>query len=136
MRPFRVYPDKKTLYYRVFVFPSLRKMRSWVAKARKNKNPGTWHGAEMIPATRCLGMVHHCDRVDFRKGKRARLHPEVGLILLVRGHHGGGVVSHEAAHAARYYFGRMRLKIEDPAQDEHFAWVVGNIVSQIGRKVW
>ena len=133
---FRVYPENRSLYWTVRVFPTLLAMRRAHARYRGVVNKRIDDGSKLGAARKAKGLVAATTMVSFRKGRHARTQMSMGEVFLCKKYLGGGLVAHEATHAARYYFSRLKVPIEPESMDERLAHVVGNIVAQIGQRVW
>ena len=144
---FRVYPGFRNrehntgirgLYFVVRVYTTLAEMRKCCAE------DGT------SPANFFQGAYGACQKWQIksvkpkrgkRKGRPART-KEAGQIMLARRHLGVAIVSHECAHAACYWFSRIKCKserawvkdvtkVEDVIQEEMLCYAVGELSRQV-----
>jgi len=125
---FAIYPEPHRrncrLYYAVFIWRTKQDMHNAVAALRKlrkwSRVGNNYLGIVMGFTNRdpkvphCVGHVHLC-----RKAARR-----------------GGIVTHEMAHAASYYWmnhvGSMRMIETAERNDERFAYIVG----ELNRQYW
>lgn len=125
-KKFRIYPEDKSLFFRVRVFESKEKMYEHFDGVKENY-PGQEKNFEAI----CLN--HKIEKKYPSSGWR--LTPEVGEIWFYEDCIGGGIVSHEATHATMYYLERNGL--EDYSRlgaygdmHEPMCWLQGKIVAE------
>ncbi len=137
LRSFRVYPEKKSLYWEVQLYPDVQSMRLAYLNYRGKILPKISDGTakKFVRAERALAVTAGTTFVRYTNG-RARTFPVMGRIFFAFGKCGGMIVSHECAHATRYYFNRMKIKMDDPKTDERFAQVLGDMVYAIGKEIW
>lgn len=142
VRRFRVFPERRTtLYWTVEVYSNLRDMRLAYALYRGIVNSNMKDTSRLGPGRKAQALCAGTTIIKFprkRPGhpRRGRISPSMGVIFLSLGYVGGGIVSHEACHAARYYFERLKVPLQRPEMDERFAYAVGDIVRAIARRVW
>lgn len=128
---FRVYPEKKALYFTVKVWRTLKDLRA--------ANPGN---------SRALGLCMPWRRLHPSKD---RVLPEMGEVHFCKPHLGVGIVSHEFTHAAIGWAARKRISpefkdvdvgrfqvIPNDDDEEKFCralgWMVAQCVDQLYRK--
>lgn len=139
MRPitFRLYPEKRTLYFAVNVWPTRKAMISRLRELAVNVHDGmqaacsTW------------------ERTKYRKGKPARKRPVCGELNFHRERLSIEIASHEITHATVGWARRMQIDpmtIDDDVaaesdDNERFAYAQGRMVAQFNhqayrRKAW
>lgn len=111
-------------------------MRVAHARYRGVMNARMVDGSRLGAARRALALVAETTTISYRKGRRSYTSPNLGEIFLCWKKLGGGLVAHEATHAARYYLVRRGVDLSAQSTDERMARVVGKIVAQIGERVW
>ena len=137
-RWFRIYPDRKTgeWYYTVHVFCDRDDMYKWFLKHQSTPD-GNCNFAAIVESFKRMSLVN----------SRWKRHSEIGYVLYYLGNCGAGVMTHEAIHAATYYFQQRENKVLGglskyrhgkafDVADERYAWVVGNLANQIVRGFW
>lgn len=129
IRTFRAYcePKRSRLYWEVRWYRNLTEMR-------RGYRAWTMAGGRKTVTPKFTAIVCHLKTVNYRSG-RARTHPSLGVIFIQHKSCGAAVLSHEATHAALYYFERRGL-VHDEHTDERFAYVVSDLVGQMCRRVW
>jgi hypothetical protein len=126
---FRAYcvPKRSRLHWQVRWYRNATQMRrGYRAWARA--------GGRKTVSTHFQAITCHLKTVSYRR-ERPYHNPCLGVIFLHHKSCGAQVVSHEAVHAALYYFERLGLKHDD-STDERFAYVVSDLVGQICRRCW
>jgi hypothetical protein len=124
---FRVYPNEKGLYFRVFVFETVREMYRW-GKACCFEFAGEYDACT-VPYK------------SYPKASR-RVSPELGQLCFAKPHLGAGVQAHEAAHAALTWLRRLGRVKEDEVvglpndnapdgTEELYAGAVGEVARQL-----
>ena len=118
-------------YYTVRIFPTKSAMQRWAAHA----NPSNLSG---YLDTEGAVFAYTKHRYLRRKWRRT---PDLGWIVLYRGHLGAGIVSHELTHAALYYLQFWRPQLFHRLQtsrkaDETLAWVQGFLTAKFWEKFY
>jgi hypothetical protein len=128
---FRLYPERKTLYFEVRIWEDQEAMKGginrWVQKRTKTVN-----------------MLGLCVADHFyRKSKDGtkRLSAQCGTIDLRRDQLHSDTVAHEIAHAAVQWARRMKIQPMDhpgagfePKDNERFADAIGNMIGQFSNR--
>lgn len=128
MKRFRAYCENRSLYVEVRVYQDLKRMRRDLLK---REGPGF---------SDAFGAFCSMEVVSYKSGK-ARKKPIIGTMYLLESV-GAGILSHECTHAALRWAERIGLGELDNSSgwschsEERFCWVVGNLVSKIGRTIW
>ena len=123
---FRVYPDKKTLFFMVYVWPTKKAMHYHVGMASEIKKD-------------FLAIVCSNETIKFPKHGPRRKRPLLGQIHFYEDSLRMGIICHEAGHAALAWAERMGIDCKEKSQDqrnashgeEQFCWALGNIARQI-----
>lgn len=121
---FRIYPERKSLYFAVTVWPDKTSMLAYL----RGQHLGTGN---------CTAICSTHTRQRASKDGQWRTLPEIGEINCFRGGIGTLVLAHECGHAALGWAHRVGL---DPmtesrgpmvsAENERFAGVVGELIRQ------
>jgi len=137
LRSFRVYPERRSLYWEVRFYRDVPTMRLaygfYRGKVSSKVSDGT--ARNFVRAEKALAITAATTFVNFRHG-RQRTSPVLGRLFFAFGSCGAMILSHEAAHATRYYLIRMGVKLDDPETDERFARILGDIVRDIAKEIW
>ena len=128
---FTIRPRRSRLYYTVRVFTSKRAMQRYAHRHRSRGLGARFSGlaSTWVKQRRVRGVW------------RATAH--AGEMLLVRGHCGAEVVSHECTHLALAWARRVRVRITEStsgvhvsASEERFCYVLGQLVNRTYRELW
>lgn len=116
-------------FYRVFIFDHVRTMRAFLAEQDRTN-----------PEIRCRGGWGRAMAAARYFGPHAisRSPNQCGVVVFHAGTMGGGVVSHEMAHAALYatHPGKSFPFTFPKRYDETLAWTIGDMVAQFWRAYW
>lgn len=121
---FRVRPDGNALYYLVYVHPSKAEMQRWNINAERQYGETPPEGDDYAARVRSL-----------RKYVKGKTTPLVGEIHFAEGLLTMRIISHEAAHAAHYWYMRKfkthTVDLFETDADEIIASATGDIASDI-----
>lgn len=126
---FRVYPERKTLYFKVNVWPTKKAMREHV-----KRHPLIGYGS----LGKFEALASGFDVTRYKKGRPARRWACCGEVNFHRGFLFGGVVSHEFVHAGLRWLARMKIheKLYQPNgvrvadTEERLCHAIGRMVEQ------
>jgi hypothetical protein len=118
---FRVYPEGRRLYFRVYLWATLREMRGYVREAWEiyDRRAWAWTIAD--------------DAYCADTGKKL---PLLGEIHLSRRHSPPEIIAHEVGHAVIAWAQRIRVPIVDDPEDdrgheERFCYATGRMNQRI-----
>lgn len=126
---FRVFPEKRWLYFTVQLYQNLKDMREAYSHHRQ-LNQGEYSKINSAAAS--------CSTVKIQvmtKRQQWRTRPYMGKIFFAFPRNGSAVVAHEVSHAALAYFERMGL-VHNDETDERYAMVVTNMMQAIIKRIW
>lgn len=136
LRRFRVYPEKRALYWVVELYPDRRSMHIACAIELQQLKRILKKGEKLPKHMRDYTARVCASSITKFRHKKARTSPRLGVMYFHFPKNGSVVLAHEAAHATRYYFVRLGVSIDDPASDERFARILGELVAAISRRIW
>jgi hypothetical protein len=129
MTLFRIRPDRSRLYYTVRVFPTCAAMRQYAKPKRLGRS--------------CRGVATSWTVVHIQPSGRERMSRHAGELLLVIGHLGSRIVTHECGHLALAWARRRRLDLvaggqagDVSADEERFCYALGDLVAATYRQLF